>query len=264
LQPAIATATGSLHPRRRRFRWIAERRFHTLFALALTTAIVLGFSRTFFLRRWFPDWAAIHGAPETFFYVHGVLFFTWFVLLLAQTSLIAARRADLHRRLGWFGAGLAAVIVMVGTLGSLIAARRPTGFIDIPLPPLQFLVVPISLVVLFAVFVGLAVVNRGEPQSHKRYMLLATISLIEAGVARWPFGFLAAELWTPFLTPIDLAVDLFLVPMIIWDIASRGRLHPVTVWGGLALVLVHPIRMLVSNTHAWMSFAGWAVHLLGA
>ena len=101
----------------------------------------------------------------------GLVFFAWFILLIAQTSLIAGRRVHVHRRLGWVGAGLAVLVVTIGTLGSLIAARRPTGFIDVPMPPLQFLVVPLSLMVLFAGFVSLAIIKRRDPQSHKRYML---------------------------------------------------------------------------------------------
>ena len=203
----------------------------------------LGFSRTFFLRHWYPAWAASHGAPETIFYIHGTVFFAWFVLLIAQTSLIAGRRVEVHRRLGWVGAGLAVLVVTIGTLGSLIAARRPAGFIDVSMPPLEFLVVPLSLMVLFAGFVARAIVKRRDPQSHKRYMLLATISLIEAGVARWPFAFIRADSSIPFVSGLDLAVDLFLVPMVIWDVASRRRVHPVTLWGGLTVILVHPIRM---------------------
>lgn len=260
---STAEAESLAAARARPGRWTAERRFHLLFGLALTVAVVLGFSRTFFLRRWYPEWAGAHGAPEPFFYFHGVVFSAWFVLLVAQTSLIATRRVDVHRRLGWFGAGLAALIVLTGTLGSLIAAGRPTGFVDVPMPPLQFLVIPLALMVLFAVYVTLAVVKRREPQTHRRYMLLASISLIEAAVGRWPFDFMHAELFSPFLSAIDLAVDLFLVPMIIWDLVSRGRLHPVTMWGGLALILVHPLRMALSTTDTWLSFAGWAVGLVG-
>src|SRR5512133_3200826 len=57
----------------RRARWPAERLFYTGFTLALIAAVVLGFSRTFFFRHWYPDWARAHGPPETFFYIHGAL-----------------------------------------------------------------------------------------------------------------------------------------------------------------------------------------------
>ena len=47
---------------------------HTFFfAMAISMAIVvfIGFSRSFFLRFWFPEFQSL-AAPETIFYVHGV------------------------------------------------------------------------------------------------------------------------------------------------------------------------------------------------
>jgi hypothetical protein len=153
-------------------------------------------------------------------------------------------------------------MVVLGVVGSLIAASRPTGFIDIPMPPLQFLVVPLVLIVLFAAFVSLGILNRRRPQHHKRYMILASITLIEAGVGRWPFAFMTSSSPVPGLGMIELCVDLFLVPMIAWDIVSRGRPHPVTVWGGAALVVSQLLRMKLAETGAWLAFAGWAVSLV--
>jgi hypothetical protein len=246
----------------RRARWSSERLFFTGFAVAITTAVVLGFARTFFFRAWYPDWARLHGAPETFFLIHGVAFAAWLLLLLAQTSLVAAGRVDLHRRLGVLGAGLAVVMLVLGIIGSLMAASRPTGFLNVPVPPLQFLVVPLFALGGFAAFVSLALLNRRRPQHHKRLMLLATIALAEAGVARWPFAFMNTALPIPGIGMTELCLDLFLVPILIWDLASRGRPHPVTLWGGLALIASQPLRFWLMGTHAWLAFAGWAVGLL--
>ena len=134
---------------RLRLRWSTERGVYLGLAITITAAVVLGFARTFFFRPWYPQYAQAHGAPETIFYVHGVAFTAWLLLLLAQPSLVTAGRVDVHRRLGWVGAALAVIMVVLGTVGSLIAAARPSGFIDIPMPPLQFLVVPFNLIVLF-------------------------------------------------------------------------------------------------------------------
>ena len=41
---------------------------------------------------------------------------------------------------------------------------------------------------LFATLVGLAVARRRDTQSHKRLMLLASVNLLAAGIARWPFA----------------------------------------------------------------------------
>jgi hypothetical protein len=175
---------------------------------------------------------------------------------------VAAGRVDLHRRLGVAGAGLAVALVLLGTVGALMAASRPGGFINVPVPPLVFLAVPLSVLVLFVAFVSLAFANRRRPQSHKRLMLLATIALAEAGVARWPFAIMETPLPVPGIGMTELCLDLCLVPLLVWDLASRGRPHPVTLWGGAALIASQPLRFVLMGTDAWLAFAGWAVRLL--
>lgn len=246
-----------------RVRWSAERQFYSAMTIAITASVLLGFSRTFFLRPLFPEWAAEHSPTEPFFYVHGVVFATWFALLVAQPFLVATGRIDLHRRLGWLGAGLAVAILGMGTLGALLAAGRPTGFVDVPIPPLQFLAIPLVEIWMFGAFAGLAVIERRRTQSHKRYMLLASISLLSAAITRWPFAVMAAELPVPWFNMTDVLQDGFLVPILAWDFASRGRIHAVTLWGGLALVASQPVKHLLSVSDVWVAFATWAVALLG-
>jgi hypothetical protein len=232
----------------------AGRRFYLGMALAMLATVFVGFARSFFLRPLFPDW---HSPSEAIFYVHGTAFTAWIVLLVAQTSMVAGGRIDLHRRTGPFGVALAVAMVVLGTLGALIAARRPTGFTDVPIPPLQFLSIPIFDVVLFATFVGLAAAMRRNAETHKRLMLLATINLITAAIARWP-GVLSAG-------PVAFfgVTDLFIVAIGVWDFRTRGRLHPVTLWGGLAIIASQPLRLVVSGTEGWLAFARWATGLLG-
>jgi len=44
----------------RRVQRSTERRFHAGFIVVIVVAVLLGFSRTFFLTWWFPEWAAAH------------------------------------------------------------------------------------------------------------------------------------------------------------------------------------------------------------
>jgi len=89
-------------------------------------------------------------------------------------------------------------------------------------------------------------------------MLLAAISLVEAGTARWPFApyttIPAVAFWTQ---------TAFLIPLIGWDLYSRKSLHPVTIWGSVLLISEGPLREMLSHTKAWMSFARWSTGLLG-
>jgi hypothetical protein len=238
---------------------IAERRFYLGFTVALALGVLLGFARTFFFRAWYPEWAAAHAAPEAFFYWHGAAIALWYGLLIVQASLITTRRVLWHRRLGLAGAALAAVVAILGVVGSLVAARRPTGFIDIPLPPLQFLIVPLGAIAIFGLLVSLAIARRRDTQAHKRYMLLASIVMLEAAVGRWPFAFMNAASPIPFFDMPSLMTDVFLVPVVVWDIWSRGRLHPATILGAVTIVAFHLFRMPLASTPGWQAFAGWAV-----
>jgi uncharacterized membrane protein YozB (DUF420 family) len=232
-----------------RSRASAEHLFFTGMAFAILGAVFLGFSRSFFLRPLF----APRGAPERFFYLHGAIFAAWFVLLAVQSSLVGLRKTRLHRRLGWIGAVLLLAMVVTGVEGALIAARRPGGFVDIPVPPLRFLAIPMTEMVLFPVLIGAAIALRRDPQSHKRLMLIGSTSIITAAVARWPFAIMQAG------PPAFLGItDLFLVPIIAWDLYTRRRLHPATLWAGLALLVSQPLRLWLSGTDAWMAFARWA------
>ena len=230
------------------------RRFYVGMALAMLATVFVGFARSFFLRPLFPEW---HSPSETIFYVHGAVFTAWIILLVAQTSMVASGHTHLHRRIGPFGVALAAAMVVLGGAGALVAARRPTGFTDVPIPPLQFLAVPVFDLILFASLVALAAVVRRNAEAHKRLMLLATINLITAAIARWP-GVLAAG-------PIAFfgLTDLFIIALGAWDLRTRGRLHPATLWGGLAIVVSQPLRLVVSGTEAWLAIARWATGLLG-
>jgi len=233
---------------------LSERRFFTGIAVAILLTVLIGFSRSFFLRPLFPDWPS---PSEGIFYVHGAAFAAWIVLLVVQTSLVAGGRTGLHRTIGPLGAVLAATMVVLGTVAALTAAHRATGFVGIPVPPLQFLAVPIFDMALFATFTGLAIARRRDAQSHKRLMLLATFNGVTAAIARWP---MIGALGPPAYFGLT---DLFIVALAAWDFRTRGRLHPVTLWGGLLILISQPLRLIVSGTAAWLAFAKFATGLLG-
>ena len=227
----------------------SERAFYLGMSLAMASTVFVGFARSFFLRPLFPGWPA---PAEPVFYVHGTVFASWCVLMVVQASLVAARRTPLHRQVGVFGAVLAGTMVVLGVHAGIVAARRPGGFIGIPVPAVQFLVVPIVDMVLFGSFVALAVVGRRDTQAHKRWMLLATINLTTAAIARWPG---VISLGAPPL--FFFLSDLFIVALVVWDWKSRGSVHTATRWGGALIVLSQPLRLALSGTAAWLAFAGW-------
>jgi len=228
---------------------LRERLFYTGMAAAFLITVFAGFSRTFYLRPYFQTQTLI-----PLLILHGVVFSSWIVLLLAQTTLVASKRTRTHMRLGIAGGVLASLMIVIGTVTAIIRAKGPS-----PIPgvnPLTFLTIPLGDMLVFAILVGAAFYFRRRVVAHKRLMLLATIALLPAAVARLPIGFI--EQGGP-LVFYGLA-DLFIVPCLIYDIVTRGRPHRATVLGGVLIVVSHPLRLVIGSTHAWLVFATWLTH----
>ena len=80
-------------------------------------SVFLGFAQSYYLQGVLklPEWKAFAAPPHPLLvHVHAMIFSSWILLLVAQTSLVAAGRLDLHRRLGAAGFGLACLLVLVG------------------------------------------------------------------------------------------------------------------------------------------------------
>lgn len=229
----------------------AERRFFTGMSAGILVLAIAGFARTYFLRPILPVPTPAPPVLTPLIHLHGALFTAWVVLLVVQARLVAGRRTDLHRRLGAGGAVLAVLMVVVGTLTALHGALR--GVAPFGMEPQRFLIVPLFALVLFALFVTAGIVRRKEPQSHKRFMLLATIALLPPALARWV---LLLGLGPPVVFAF---ATLLLVPLVVWDWRTQRRLHPVTLWAGLVLVVSAPLRLLLAQTDGWLRIAGWLV-----
>lgn len=224
-----------------------ERVFYTGMALAVAAVVFAGFARTYYLKPYF-------GTPSLtpLLHLHGVLFTSWVVLFVVQTTLVAARRVNVHRRLGVAVGAVAVLMVAVGTLTAVVRAR----VVEVPPgapSPLVFLTIPLGDMFVFAVLVGAGFYFRRRGDVHKRLMLLATVAILPAATARLPFAFIQQVGPLAFF---GLA-DLFILFALLYDLAARGRPHRATVSGGLLLVASQPLRLLIGGTQAWLSFADW-------
>lgn len=225
-----------------------DRAFHVFMALAIAATVFAGFAPSFYLRG-----AAARPLPALVV-AHGVLFSAWILILLLQVGLVTARRVDLHRRVGLAGVAVATLMVVVGSLVALVAARR-----DFPRAghfALEFLIVPLGDMVAFGTLAGVAFQLRRRAEAHKRLILLATIALLPAAVARLPIDYVirGGEV-APFVL-----VDLFVAACVLWDLVTRrGRVHPALAAGGAFLVASQALRLWLGGTAAWQALARWLV-----
>jgi hypothetical protein len=224
-----------------------DRLFYAGMAVVAAAIVFAGFSRTYFLKAYFGT-----GPLPPLVHLHGLLFTSWIALFFTQATLVAARRTDVHRRLGVAGGALAVLMIVVGFRVAVAAARRGASAPGGP-PPLVFLVIPLGDILVFSMLVGAAFHFRRRVEIHKRLMVVATIGLLTAAIARLPFAFILA---TGPLAFFGLT-DLVLVACVLYDSAVHRRVHPAYVWGGLLLVLSQPLRLAIAGTGAWLSFARW-------
>jgi hypothetical protein len=106
-------------------------------------------------------------------------------------------------------------------------------------------------------FAAIGVLNRHRPDRHKRLMLLATMSLIGPALARIVTLVVQGTgiPGVPGVVGAVILVNLFVAALVIHDLASRGRLHPVTLWGGGLLVLTEPLRFAIGYSASWQVLA---------
>lgn len=158
---SLTNVITDLHARRGRSRW-SEHVFYLVMALVALAITFIGFARTYFLR------SSFHPEPLSLtLHVHGLAFTAWVLLLLTQTVLVATRRVDVHRALGWAGAGLAGFMVLIAFDAAVIAVHRAVVCCNADAAR-TFFAVPIGDLIVFPILVGTALASRKNPPAHKR------------------------------------------------------------------------------------------------
>ena len=224
--------------------------FFSAVALLMLVSVFIGFARSYFL-------AGVFRAPlpSPIIHIHGAAFTAWILLLVTQTSLVAAGRTDIHRRLGLAGFFLGCLMVILGVMASTDSLVRHAALLDpFGRDPKAFYLVPMSEMVIFAVLLYFAFRNRKDSPAHKRYIYIATTSLMVAAIARWPLAFSSRKILVA-----SLLSDIFLLLLVAYDLWSTRKIHRATLWAGASLVFIQQIRLPLGKTALWHSIADWVI-----
>lgn len=228
----------------------SERRFYSRMAILLVVVMVIGFAPSFFLRGIVYSPRPNPTLPLAVM-LHGLLFTSWMLLVVAQTQLVRAGRRDVHMTLGTLTVLVAILLIPVMYLTAVWQVERANQmpFTD----PLTWTIVPLAGIIPFAILIWQGWARRREAQWHKRLMLSAAILVIAGpGVGRFP---IAPPTVGGFTFLLLLGLTLF-IPLFIWDKRTQGRIHPAT-WLGFGLAAAaHFIPIIVFWTGAdWANVA---------
>ena len=184
-------------------------------------------------------------------HLHGALFFAWPILFLVQAVLARRGKLSTHRALGLLGVALATSMLFTGV--QAVAS-------DLRINKQDLALVAFAGLMLFVVFVVLALLTRRSREYHMRWMFLATLVLMQAVSARFVVRVLGSPppldvpeaLLVQRIGMIHLAFDVLILAIVcVVDWRRRGRPHPAFVIGGGALVLLHAFRHTLLDTAAW-------------
>ena len=198
-------------------------------------------------------------------HLHALLMGSFLLLLLAQTTLVATGRCDLHRRLGLLSMVVAPALVIVGFLliktnfDSLWAALQtaPPGAAREKLEEAlhhtnNIKLLQLRIGILFPLFLVIGLRARGRDAGlHKRMMILATAMTLPAGIDRIP--------WLPTTLPASPAGPDFwtlvaVSPMFVWDVVRNRSVHR-AYWIWLAVNVPFAIAVHgLWNSNGWHAF----------
>lgn len=245
----MATAISQPRPRSR-----YDHIFFQAFAAFIAVAVFLGFAQTYYMSGVLsgvlkvPAWKAGLAPPHPWLvHIHGVIFSSWILLLIVQTSLVARHRVDLHRRLGLATIGLACLLLLVGFGVSCESLARNFAPGD---PRIAGAATNVLAVLIFSILVYFAYRERFNPAAHKRLIVVATMQLLPAAILRWPVTGIGADFPATEIVCYSL---LFLLAG--YDLWSTRNVHRATLWGIFLFGL--PFSDLIPQSAPWRHFAIW-------
>jgi len=215
-----------------------SRYFYLCMALAMAALVVWGFSHTV-------DTNLLQANPPRplLLWMHGAAFSTWVVFFNVQCALVRVRKVSVHRFLGWFGAGLATVMVALGFTIAVVMARFDTVVLHQKGAD-AFLSIPFCDMIVFGSCMAIAIYWRKRPEYHRRLVFIASCALMDAAIGRFDFWF-NHNLFYP-------GVDFLVVLGMVRDWVVEGRVHKVYLYALPSVIVVQSLAM-----YAWRVNPGW-------
>jgi len=229
-----------------------DRFFYTTSASVFLVLVVIGFRHYIFGGRIF-DGTPIEPAMLAAIVAHSSAVFDWFLLFFAQALLISTKNRRVHTKLGWSVLAIAPIIAVTGPFVAIRSTRLDNMTI-FDWPGRSFLLIMLTEIALYVVFVAIGVVNRKRPRIHRPMMMMACLAILSGATGRIPlvnsiFGF---HQWMALFGPvIALGAILLLVRLALTRSFEREFAA-----GFVALVVVTLAVSRLAMTNAWVNWAG--------
>lgn len=203
------------------------------------------------LRRYFHE----NPAPPLIVHIHAVVFTIWLLILTTQVLSVLRGRIGWHRKFGWFAAGWACLMAVVGPWAVMASLA-----VNLHTPDFTPWFLSVNLVNLggFVILTAWGLSMRKNPAAHKRIMMLAMVVFADPGFSRLtdylvpgPRSVLSWFVYTFYGNFALLAL------MALWD-WFQGRLMRQFVMGGAGVVMSYLVAWGLYFWEPWRALTlGW-------
>jgi len=156
---------------------------------------------------------------------------------------VRTRKVSVHRALGWFGATLAALMVVLGIAVAVVMTRFDTVVLH-QKGVEAFLSIPFLDMLLFGSCIALAIYWRTKPEYHRRLIFIASCLLMDAAIGRFEFMFNHSLFYA--------ALDCLILLGVVRDWVVDKRVHKVYLYALPSLIVVQSLAI-----YAWRINPKW-------
>lgn len=221
--------------------------FHFGLVLVMAAFVFAGFGMTYIG----PITVGTRPPDPPIVHLHGLVFFSWILLLIVQAALANVKKVMLHRSLGMFGIAVGTLVVVMGVFITVVGASGVNMVGDTPAVFYLSVVAPPSFAVLF--IMAIRAVRRLAV--HRSLILIATIAILMPGINRVYMAGLGAE-HVPFVATY-LTMDVLLAAVLWKEWKVLGAVSRAT-WIGSAIVVVPQLLIFAVSSQPWWSqFIYW-------
>ncbi len=151
---------------------------------------------------------------------------------------------------------LACLVAILGLLAATDSLGRHFAAGEPGVGAKTFYAIPIADMLVFSTLIYFAFRERFNPAAHKRLIVIATITLLDAAFVRWP---IPAAWWD--LPMAQMCCYPLLLLLIGYDLWSTGKIQRATLWASVFLIVLQQVRSPIGRTIPWQSFATWVQNL---
>ncbi len=168
------------------------------------------------------------------FIIHGLFMFAWFFIFVVQANFIRKGNYESHMRWGIAGM-ITAIGVFLSTLYIFITVYKGWDAMVFYVKANRFFMLS------FAILVTLAYIKRKNRDLHKRFILMASLLILEPILSRVS-GNLHIENGIAFLV---IAWNILFISLFVYDWKVLKKIHKITWMGFLWLYIVYVISTII-------------------